>query len=654
MINVIFDKIVNLMTHPAHASDPSFDTYHAMYHESITNPEAFWFKHGQRLDWSKLYTIAKNTSFAPNNISIKWFEDGELNACYNCVDRHVPTKGDKVAIIYEGDEPGSNETLTFGQLQVEVSKCANGLKALGVTKGDRVVIYLPMIPEAAIAMLACARIGAVHCVVFGGFSSEALSTRIADCTPKLIITADTSHRGGKPVHFKANVNKALTHAGTESVKNVLVISKADEWQKDLSSDIHYDAFISTQDDMCPCEPMNAEDPLFILYTSGSTGKPKGLVHTTGGYLVYAAMTHEHVFDVQENDVFWCTADVGWITGHSYVVYGTLCNGTTTLMFEGVPNYPDASRFWQIIDRYNVSLFYTAPTALRALRSMGDDYLTTTSRASLRILGTVGEPIDPTTWQWYFDKVGHKKVYVTDTWWQTETGGQMIAPMARYSMPNKPGSVALPFFGVQPAILNNDGTVVKGAGRGNLCVADSWPGQARTMYNEHSKFEQIYFSPFDGYYITGDGAERDADGYYWITGRVDDVLNVSGHRLGTNELESALSKHEMVAEAAVVGCPHPIKGQGIYAFVVLYDQSDENDALKSELISHMRKSIGPIAVLDVIQWAADLPKTRSGKVMRRILRKIAEGEVENLGDISTLADEGVVDLLVKGSVKNSAK
>ena len=639
------------MTHPAHSSGSSFDVYHEMYRESVTNPECFWFVQGQRLTWFKPYTIAKNTSFEPGNISLKWFENGVLNACYNCVDRHVVTKGDKVAIIYEGDKPVNHGTLTFSQLQDEVSKCANGLKALGVTKGDRVIICLPMIPEAAITMLACARIGAVHCVVFGGFSSEALASRIADCAPKLIITADISYRGGKPIHFKANVNKALTYAGTDSIKNVLVVSKTSAWQGDSDKDIHYETFVSTQENACPCEPMNAEDPLFILYTSGSTGKPKGLVHTTGGYLVYAAMTHEHVFDVRENDVFWCTADVGWITGHSYVVYGSLCNGTTTLMFEGVPNYPDASRFWQIVDRYNVSLFYTAPTALRALKSMGDDYLVTTSRASLRILGTVGEPIDPTTWKWYFDKVGNKKAYVTDTWWQTETGGQMIAPMARYNTPNKPGSVALPFFGVQPAILNNDGTVVKGAGRGNLCIKDSWPGQARTMFNAHAQFEQIYFSPFDGYYITGDGAERDADGYYWITGRVDDVLNVSGHRLGTNELESALSKHEMIAEAAVVGYPHSIKGQGIYAFVVLYDQNEATDTLKAELISHMRQIIGPTATVDVIQWTEGLPKTRSGKVMRRILRKIAEGDVDSLGDVSTLADEGVVGRLVNGSLKN---
>jgi acetyl-CoA synthetase len=650
MMNGISTKLVNLMTLPAPASDPSFDTYQALYHESITNPEAFWFKHGQRLDWSKLYTIVKNTSFAPHNVSIKWFEDGELNVCYNCVDRHVPIKGDKVAIIYEGDEPGNSGTLTFSQLQAEVSKCANGLKELGVAKGDRVIIYLPMIPEAAIAMLACARIGAIHCVVFGGFSPESLATRIADCTPKLVITADASCRGGKPIPFKANVDKALTYSGTDSVKNVLVISKTNEWQNDSDNTIHYDALIRNQSTDCPCEPMNAEDPLFILYTSGSTGKPKGLVHTTGGYMVYASMTHEHVFDVHENDVFWCTADVGWITGHSYVVYGPLCNGTTTLMFEGIPNYPDASRFWQIVDRYKVSILYTAPTALRALKSIGNEYLQTTSRVSLRVLGTVGEPIDPTTWQWYLDKVGHKKAYVTDTWWQTETGGHMIAPMARYNTPNKPGSVTLPFFGVQPAILNNDGTVVKGIGHGNLCIKDSWPGQARTMYNAHGQFERIYFSPFDGYYITGDGAERDENGYYWITGRVDDVLNVSGHRLGTNELESALSKHEKVAEAAVVGYPHPIKGQGIYAYVVLYAHYDADDALKTALIAHVRQIIGPIATLDLIQWTDGLPKTRSGKVMRRILRKIAEGEVTNLGDTSTLADESVVMRLVNGRVK----
>ncbi|MES2253208.1 MAG: acetate--CoA ligase [Pseudomonadota bacterium] len=632
------------------ASSATFDTYFSLYTESITNPEAFWFAQGKRLDWSKPYTIAKNTSFLPNNISIKWFEDGELNACYNCVDRHVATKGDKTAIIYEGDEPSNHGTLTFSQLQIEVSRCANALKMLGVTKGDRVIIYLPMIPEAAISMLACARIGAVHCVVFGGFSSESLDSRIMDCTPRLIITTDVSYRGGKEISFKTNIDKALAHAGVHSVDKVLVIA-GDAWMASSDRDVDYNALVNSQSEICPYESMNAEDPLFILYTSGSTGKPKGLVHTTGGYLVYAAITHEYVFDVQENDVFWCTADVGWITGHSYVVYGPLCNGTTTLMFEGVPNYPDASRFWQIIDRYNVSLFYTAPTALRTLKSAGDEYLATTSRATLRVLGTVGEPIDPTTWQWYFDKVGNKKAYVTDTWWQTETGGHMIAPMARYTIENKPGSVALPFFGVQPALLNNDGTVINGVGRGNLCIADSWPGQARTMYNAHKQFEQIYFSPFDGYYITGDGAERDANGYYWITGRVDDVLNVSGHRLGTNELESALSKHEKVAEAAVVGYPHPIKGQGIYAFIAPYNKKDAGDALKKELIAHMRKIIGPIAMLDVIQWTDVLPKTRSGKVMRRILRKIAEGDVDALGDVSALADESIIERLVIGRSQN---
>lgn len=638
------------MTHSAPVSNFSIDTYHAMYHESVTNSEAFWFKQGQRLDWFTPYTIAKNAPFEPNNINIKWFEDGELNACYNCVDRHVEKHADKVAIIYEGNEPGRNGTLTFKQLQDDVSKCANGLKSLGVRKGDRVVIYLPMIPEAAITMLACARIGAIHCVVFGGFSPESLATRIADCTPKLIVTSETSYRGGKPIHFKENVEKALAFAGTDSVEKVLVVSKAGPWQKTSEKEIFFSDLMEEQSTDCPCEPMNAEDPLFILYTSGSTGKPKGLVHTTGGYLVYASMTHEHVFDVRETDVFWCTADVGWITGHSYVVYGSLCNGVTTVIYEGVPNYPNASRFWEIIDRYRVSLFYTAPTAIRALKSMGDDYLITTSRESLRILGTVGEPIDPTTWQWYFEKVGHGKAYVTDTWWQTETGGQMIAPMARYNMPNKPGSVAFPFFGIEPELINNDGTLINGTGRGNLCIKNSWPGQARTMFNAHKKFEQIYFSPFDGYYITGDGAERDADGCYWITGRVDDVLNVSGHRLGTNELESALSKYEMVAEAAVVGYPHPIKGQGIYAFVVLYDYTDASESLKIDLISHMRQTIGPIATLDVVQWVQDLPKTRSGKVMRRILRKIAEGEVDNFGDISTLADESVVERLVNGSFK----
>lgn len=626
----------------------SFNLYHTLYSSSIKEPEAFWFEQGKRLDWSKSYTIAKNTSFNPNNINIKWYENGELNACYNCVDRHVEKRGTKVAILYEGDEQSQTSSLTYIQLYEQVTKCANALKELGVIKGDRVVVYLPMIPEAAVVLLACARIGAIHCVVFGGFSSQALASRIDDCSPKLVVTVDVSTRGGKHIPFQANVEQALRLSTADSVKKVLIINQFELIEnKNINSNMYveYNEIVEKQSTDCPCEPMNAEDPLFILYTSGSTGKPKGLVHTTGGYLVYASMTHEHVFDYQENDVYWCTADIGWITGHSYVVYGPLANGATTVMFDGVPTYPDASRLWKIIDKYKVTIFYTAPTALRSLKSLGDSYLESTTRASLRVLGTVGEPIDPTTWDWYNEIVGHKAAYISDTWWQTETGGHMIAPMARYLTPNKPGSVALPFFGVRPVLLDENGLDIIGTGRGNLCLADSWPGQARTMFNAHKQFEQTYFSSFKGYYATGDGAERDDDGYYWITGRVDDVLNVSGHRLGTNELESALSKHEKVAEAAVVGYPHLIKGQGIYAYVVVYDQDDANDKFKAELIKHVREIIGPIAMLDNIQWTKGLPKTRSGKVLRRILRKIAEGDTSNLGDTSTLADSAIVDQLI---------
>ena len=622
-----------------------FDLYKNLYDQSIQDPERFWFNQGQRLFWSKPYTKVKDVNFASDSVAIKWYEDGQLNACYNCIDRHLETKGDHAAIIFEGDDSQVKETLTYLDLYKQVVRCANVLKELGIEKGDRVAIYLPMIPLAAVVMLACARIGAIHCVIFGGFSPESLASRIIDCSAKIVITTDVSFRGGKAIKFKENVDKALAFEGTECVQSVLTKFFNDPVIHS-KKDIDYDLIAQSQSEICPCEAMNAEDPLFILYTSGSTGKPKGLVHTTGGYLVYTSLTHEHVFDIQENDIYWCTADVGWITGHSYVVYGPLCNGVTTVMFEGVPHYPDYSRYWQMIDRYAISVFYTAPTALRSLKSEGgDDYLKSTTRSSLRVLGTVGEPIDPTTWHWYFDKVGLQKAYVVDTWWQTETGGHMITPIARYNTPTKAGSVALPFFGVKPVLLDVDGNEIPGAGRGSLCVADSWPGQARTMFNAHKQFEQNYFSLYEGYYTTGDGAERDEDGYYWITGRIDDVLSVSGHRLGTNELESALCKHKKVAETAVVGYPHAIKGQGIYAYVVLYNMIDANDALKIELTAYVRKIIGPIATIDVIHWAPGLPKTRSGKIMRRILRKISEGEKNNLGDTSTLADESVVKILV---------
>jgi len=633
---------------PSYSSQ--FSEYQKLYQESISSPEVFWAEQGKRLSWSKSYTKVKNTSFSPGKVSIKWYEDGELNACYNCLDRHIPKRAEQVAIIFEGDVPGISEKITYTALLTRVKKCANALKSLGVTKGDRVIIYLPMIPEAAVFMLACARIGAVHSIVFGGFSSESLASRIADCSPKVVVTADVSNRGGKVVPLKENVDKALVFPGAECVERVIVVSKNNQnFSSTISRDVDYEVLVKDQSNDCPCEVMNAEDPLFILYTSGSTGKPKGVLHTTGGYLVYTSLTHEYVFDYQEGEVFWCTADVGWVTGHSYVVYGPLLNGATTLMFEGVPNYPDYSRFWQVIDKYKVNIFYTAPTAIRALRSQGDEYLDTTSRKSLRILGTVGEPIDPTSWQWYFDAVGKGQCYVVDTWWQTETGGHMITPIARFQTPAKPGSVTLPFLGVNVGLVDADGKLLEGKGAGNLCILDSWPGQARTLYNAHDKFEQVYFSTYPGKYFTGDGAERDKDGYYWITGRVDDVLNVSGHRLGTNELESAIVKHEHIAEAAVVGYPHDIKGQGIYAYVVPYHMGDVSAELTKELIQYVRHIIGPIATLDKVQWTDGLPKTRSGKVMRRILRKIAEGDVTSLGDTSTLSDPSVVDRLISGRV-----
>jgi acetyl-CoA synthetase len=616
--------------------------YRDMYAQSIKDPDKFWGAMAKRLTWIKEPSKIKNTSFnAP--VSIKWYEDGILNACFNCVDRHLPEKKDTVALIWEGDEPGDDRKITYGEMKNEISRLANALKSLGVKKGDRVIIYLPMVPEAAFAMLACARIGAVHSVVFGGFSPKSLIDRIHDCGAEIVITADEGRRGGKIVPLKNNVDEALEKC--PDVKRVLVLEHTGNetgWTKDR--DIYWHELVEKQSTDCPCEPMNAEDPLFILYTSGSTGKPKGVLHTTGGYLLFSALTHEMVFDYKPGEIYWCTADVGWVTGHSYIVYGPLANGATSLMFEGIPNYPDWSRFWQVIDKHKVNIFYTAPTAIRSLIRAGDDFVKKTSRKSLRILGSVGEPINAEAWLWYYNVVGEKRCPVLDTWWQTETGGHMITPLACHAL--KPGSAAYPFFGVKPEIVDGSGKILDGACEGNLCIADSWPGQMRTVYGDHERFVQTYFTTYKGKYFTGDGARRDADGYYWITGRVDDVINVSGHRLGTAEIESAINEHAAVAESAVVGFPHDIKGQGIYAYVTLRTGNTPDEDTKKQIIQTVRKVIGPIASPDVIQWAPGLPKTRSGKIMRRILRKIAANEIDSLGDTSTLADPAVVEDLVK--------
>jgi len=617
--------------------------YGDMYAESTDDPEAFWRHHGQRIDWIKPYTIVKNTRFTKNDVSIKWYEDGTLNACVNCVDRHLAKRADQTAIIWEGDEPDMDAHISYRQLYEEVCRFANVLKAQGVKKGDRVTIYMPMIPEATYAMLACARIGAVHSVVFGGFSPDALAGRIIDCDSTCVITADEGVRGGRAIALKANTDAAL--AQCPGVTSVIVVQRTDGTVAIQDGrDVWYHAAKDAVSADCPAEEMNAEDPLFILYTSGSTGKPKGVLHTTGGYLVYASMTHEYVFDYQEGEIYWCTADVGWVTGHSYIVYGPLANGATTLMFEGVPNYPDNSRFWQVCDKHQVNIFYTAPTALRALMREGDAPVKSTSRASLRLLGSVGEPINPEAWLWYYRTIGDERCPIVDTWWQTETGGILITPLPGATA-LKPGSATLPFFGVKPLLVDTDGKPLEGAASGNLCLADSWPGQMRTVYGDHQRFMDTYFSQYDGLYFTGDGCRRDEDGYYWITGRVDDVLNISGHRLGTAEVESALVAHEQVAEAAVVGYPHDIKGQGIYCYVTLNAGLDGDDALKQTLVQWVRKQIGPIATPDLIQFAPGLPKTRSGKIMRRILRKIAEDDFANLGDTSTLADPAVVDDLI---------
>ena len=617
--------------------------YIDQYQYSIDNIREFWKGVSTRLDWYQEPTKIKNTSF-DGDVSIKWYEDGVLNACYNCVDRHLPEKENDVALIWEGDDPNDDVKITFGQLKSEVSKLANALKARGVKKGDPITIYMPMVPEAVYAMLACARIGAIHSVVFGGFSPESLKSRILDCESRVVITADEGVRGAKKIPLKNNVDEALQSCPDVNTVFVLKRTGGDIAWND-NKDVWWHEFVDTQSDDCPCVEMNAEDPLFILYTSGSTGKPKGVLHTTGGYLVYASYTHETTFDYKDGDIYWCTADVGWVTGHSYIVYGPLANGATTLIFEGVPNYPDHARFWQVVDKHQVNIFYTAPTAIRALIKAGDDVVKTTKRDSLRILGTVGEPINNEAWHWYNDVVGEGRCSIVDTWWQTETGGHLITPLPNMT-PAKPGSASMPFYGIQPAIVDKEGTILDGETQGALVMLDSWPGQMRSLYKNHDRFIETYFSTFPGRYFTGDGAKRDADGCYWITGRMDDVINVSGHRLGTAEIESAIDEHECVAESAVVGYPHDIKGQGIYAYVTLCEGKEPSDDVKQEVVQIVRKIIGPIATPDVIQWAPGLPKTRSGKIMRRILRKIAENNFQDLGDTSTLAEPDVVDDLIK--------
>ncbi|MGE0750698.1 MAG: acetate--CoA ligase [Variibacter sp.] len=616
--------------------------YKEMYARSIKDPEGFWAEHGKRIDWTKPFTKVKNSSYA-NGVSIKWFEDGTTNVAHNCVDRHLAKRGDQTAIIWEGDDPKDSKAITYKELHAEVCRFANVLKARGVKKGDRVTIYMPMIPEAAYAMLACTRIGAIHSVVFGGFSPDSLAGRIEDAKTPVVITADEGLRGGRKIPLKANTDAAIEKAG--GVETVIVVRRTGaKVNMQQGRDVYYDEIAKTVGADCPCEEMGAEDPLFILYTSGSTGKPKGVLHTTAGYLVYVSMTHQYCFDYHDGDVYWCTADVGWVTGHSYIVYGPLANGAISLMFEGVPNYPSMSRFWEVIDKHKVNIFYTAPTAIRALMQAGDEPVKKTSRKSLRLLGTVGEPINPEAWEWYYRVVGDSRCPVIDTWWQTETGGTLISPLPGATK-LKPGSATLPFFGVQPAIVDGDGKVLEGECSGNLCLADSWPGQMRTVYGDHQRFVDTYFKTFPGKYFTGDGCRRDADGYYWITGRVDDVINVSGHRMGTAEIESALVAHPKVSEAAVVGYPHDIKGQAIYAYVTLMAGVTSGPELHKELVQWVRQEIGAFASPEKLQFAPSLPKTRSGKIMRRILRKIAEDDFGNLGDTSTLADPTVVDDLV---------
>ncbi|MFH0236390.1 acetate--CoA ligase [Vibrio diabolicus] len=622
------------------------DTYLAMYQQSVTDPEGFWNEHGKIVDWIKPFTKVKSTSFDTGHVDIRWFEDGTLNVSANCIDRHLAEHGDDVAIIWEGDDPADDKTLTFNELHKEVCKFSNALKEQGVRKGDVVCLYMPMVPEAAVAMLACTRIGAVHTVVFGGFSPEALSGRIIDSDAKVVITADEGVRGGRAVPLKKNVDEALTNPDVKTINKVLVLKRTGgdvEWHE--HRDVWWHEATANVSDVCPPEEMKAEDPLFILYTSGSTGKPKGVLHTTGGYLVYAAMTFKYVFDYQPGETFWCTADVGWITGHTYLIYGPLANGAKTILFEGVPNYPSTSRMSEVVDKHQVNILYTAPTAIRALMAKGDEAVAGTSRSSLRIMGSVGEPINPEAWEWYYKTIGNENSPIVDTWWQTETGGILIAPLPG-ATDLKPGSATRPFFGVQPALVDNMGNILEDTvAEGNLVILDSWPGQMRTVYGDHERFEQTYFSTFKGMYFTSDGARRDEDGYYWITGRVDDVLNVSGHRMGTAEIESALVAHHKIAEAAIVGIPHDIKGQAIYAYITLNDGEFPSAELHKEVKDWVRKEIGPIATPDVLHWTDSLPKTRSGKIMRRILRKIATGDTSNLGDTSTLADPSVVDKLI---------
>ncbi|BDA17023.1 MULTISPECIES: acetate--CoA ligase [Aeromonas] len=638
-------KVYPVKAHIGNGALLDKEGYEAMYQASVQDPDAFWGEQGKILDWMTPYTRVKNTSYDPGHVSIKWYEDGLLNVSANCLDRHLSERGDKVAIIWEGDNPAEDRKITYRELHAEVCKFANVLKAQGVKRGHMVCLYMPMVPEAAIAMLACTRIGAVHSIVFGGFSPEALSGRIIDSGASVVITADEGLRGGRPIPLKKNVDEALTHPDTK-VSKVIVLKRTGgnvAWHE--HRDIWWHDAVNAASPDCPPEAMGSEDPLFVLYTSGSTGKPKGVLHTTGGYLVYAALTFKYVFDYHEEDIYWCTADVGWVTGHSYLVYGPLANGATTVMFEGVPNYPATNRMSQVVDKHQVTILYTAPTAIRALMAKGKEAVEGTSRTSLRIMGSVGEPINPEAWEWYYRTIGDERCPIVDTWWQTETGGILITPLPGVTA-LKPGSATRPFFGVQPALVDNLGEPLEGATEGNLVITDSWPGQMRTVFGDHERFEQTYFSTFPGRYFTGDGARRDEDGYYWITGRVDDVLNVSGHRMGTAEIESALVAHPKIAEAAVVGVPHEIKGQGIYAYVTLIAGEEPSRELHKEVKEWVRKEIGAIATPDVIHWAEGLPKTRSGKIMRRILRKIATGETDSLGDISTLADPGVVDKLIR--------
>ena len=624
--------------------------YATLYQDSIANPDQFWAEHGKRIDWIKPYSQISDVSYDAKDLHIKWYADGTLNAAANCLDRHLATRGDQTAIIWEGDEPDQHRHITYRELHEEVCKFANVLKANGAKKGDRITIYMPMIPEATVAMLACVRIGAVHSVVFGGFSPDALAGRIQDCDSTMVITADEGVRGGRPIPLKANTDGAL--ANCPDCKTAIVVKRTGgkvDWVD--GRDVWYHEAMASASADCPAEEMNAEDPMFILYTSGSTGKPKGVLHTTGGYMVYASMTHQYVFDYHDGDIYWCTADVGWVTGHSYIVYGPLANGAVTLMFEGVPTYPDSSRFWRVVEKHKVNIFYTAPTAIRALMREGDKPVTVCDRSSLRLLGSVGEPINPEAWMWYHNVVGEKRCPIVDTWWQTETGGILITPLPGATA-TKPGSATKPFFGIQPVLVDGDNNILDGASDGNLCIGHSWPGQMRTVYGDHQRFIETYFTTFPGRYFTGDGARRDEDGYFWITGRVDDVLNVSGHRMGTAEVESALVAHPKVAEAAVVGYPHDIKGQGIYAYVTLVADAVADDQLATELRQWTRKEIGPIATPDLLQWAPQLPKTRSGKIMRRILRKIAANEYDQLGDTSTLTDPAVVDDLVENRQNRS--